>query len=1440
MIRRISILFALASVALAGPAAAQTITDDALTLHRTATIETASSPHGLAVDPDNGDVYFIDDSGRDLSVLRPNGDIAQLVNNGGTWNGQLTDLRFGPDNLIYAIGGSGNVEIQRFERDGTPATSLATIANGGTNAFGYDFDAAGNLYASDTGDSLYRITPAGEVSVFSTGWVDIDEIVGGPNNRIFVHDGSGRGDAADQVFLLDHNGALTVYAEGLGTQFTGAYDWTTGDYYVGQTNGELYRLRDLDNSGTIEDGETTLVGSGFTYISNMSFGRSSDDPDTNSLYLGSFNARRIWEIKGLGAWNGDRGDLIDDDADGFCENGVDNNDDGDCLDDGEAQPDSDCDDAVGAVSPDAVEVCDDGVDNNCDGLTDADDEDVCADVYDGDDDGFCPAGRDLNDDGDCADLGEDIGPFDCDDDNPDVFPGTDEICNDGIDNNCDGATDTEDDLACGDFIDDDEDGYCETGQDLNNDGDCADGGESDLDGDCNDSLQAVNPGADEVCGDGIDNDCNELADLLDPACLALADGDDDGFCPGGEDFNDDGDCFDNGEVGGRTDCDDERPDVNPEATELCADGIDNDCDGGTDLIDDDCERFVDGDNDGYCPGGADDNADGDCIDEGEADGPVDCNDANPDINPGQDEVCTDRLDNDCNGLIDELDVDACGDFLDGDDDGFCVRGTDLNDDGDCTDPGERAGPRDCNDNAPAIFPGAEEVCFDGVDNDCDALIDTADTEECSDYVDNDDDGWCEVGLDLDNDGLCLGADERVGPEDCNDGELLINPGVDEICMDGVDNDCNGFADERDEACADFVDGDDDGFCLFGADLNDDGDCLDPEESNGDSDCDDDNAAVHPNARELCADEIDNDCDGDIDQVDEDCSPLLDGDGDGYCPGGRDLNDDGDCIDPGEAGDGDCNDDDAAVNPGADEVCTDGVDNDCDNLVDEGDGEDCADYIDADTDRFCVVGRDLNFDGDCTDADEFGLEVGDCNDGDANIHPDADEVCTDGVDNDCNDAADESDSACADGLDTDSDGYCIQGQDLNADGDCLDADEQVAPFDCAPDNGAVNPAAEEVCEDGLDNDCDGMVDNAALCGGLLDLDGDGFCEMGIDQNDDGDCLDEDEGTEDLQDCDEENPDINPGAEELCFDEIDNDCDEDQDTDDSDCDDVVDRDADGYCPGGVDLDADGFCLGDELTGDGDCDDDNPAVRPGAAEVCGDGLDNDCDGDTDADDADCGPGNADSDGDGFCMSGTDLNGDGDCDDDDEGTGPQDCNDEDPAVFPGAEELCDDDVDNNCNGATDGADDNCDSATLDGDGDGWCPGGVDLDQDGDCRSPGEADGSSDCDDTDPALNPGAEEICDGIDNDCSGTPDDGGEDLDSDGVRDDCDEDRDGDQVNDDRDLCPDVPDREQRDSDGDGIGDLCDTENGAVIGGSQFDDCNCRTPTRSVSWTRWFLRR
>jgi len=209
-------------------------------------------------------------------------------------------------------------------------------------------------------------------------------------------------------------------------------------------------------------------------------------------------------------------------------------------------------------------------------------------------------------------------------------------------------------------------------------------------------------------------------------------------------------------------------------------------------------------------------------------------------------------------------------------------------------------------------------------------------------------------------------------------------------------------------------------------------------------------------------------------------------------------------------------------------------------------------------------------------------------------------------------------------------------------------------DCDDEDPSVYPGAEEICDDGLDSNCDGVQDENT------DLDGDGF------SNCDGD-------------CDDTDPSRCPGCPELCNGGIDDDCDattiEDADTDhdgfticDGDCDDLesatypganevcdgVDNNCDGQTDEGYDYDHDGY----SSCGD-DCDDSNSNVNPGSTEIPYNGVDEDCDG-SDLDDLD---------GDGFGG----------------GEYGEDCDDNDPDINPGVEEICDNGVDDNCNGISD-----------------------------------------------------------------------------------------------------------------------------------------------------------
>ena len=158
---------------------------------------------------------------------------------------------------------------------------------------------------------------------------------------------------------------------------------------------------------------------------------------------------------------------------------------------------------------------------------------------------------------------------DCNDNDPSIHPGAPESCN-GIDDNCDGVVDEEVRLVYWRDADGDTFGNptaplaaCEqpAGYVVNDD-------------DCNDFSDAAFPGAEEVC-DGLDNDCDGSTDDI-PGFWPDADAD--GF-GGAGDARSLCEPMPDGYADNRSDCDDTDPLVYPGAPELCADGVDHNCDG---------------------------------------------------------------------------------------------------------------------------------------------------------------------------------------------------------------------------------------------------------------------------------------------------------------------------------------------------------------------------------------------------------------------------------------------------------------------------------------------------------------------------------------------------------------------------------------------------------------------------------------------------------------------------------------------------------------------------------------------------------------------------------------------------------------------------------------------------------------------------------------------
>ncbi|MFT4625778.1 MAG: hypothetical protein ACI8PZ_004449 [Myxococcota bacterium] len=312
----------------------------------------------------------------------------------------------------------------------------------------------------------------------------------------------------------------------------------------------------------------------------------------------------------------------------------------------------------------------------------------------------------------------------------------------------------------------------------------------------------------ENCDDGLDNDQDDLVDCIDPDCL--------GDCPElcGDSLDNDGDafidCADNDCDGlcgeqcadgrdndndGLTDCAD--PDCNqPFCAEKCEDGIDNDADGDVDCDDidcvtplcpEDCFDLFDNDGDGLADC-ADDGCDGSCpevCDDGrdnDGDGLIDCDDDDCDGLTCP-EVCTDSRDNDNDGLTDCVDPD-CERFCDTDEDGFLDSA---------------AGGDDCDDADPDTYPGAPEVCDFGADNDCNGLADDDDpgvdpSTAVFIFVDRDGDG---AGDPASGRLRCPGDGLVRNDDDCDDTNADRFPANPEVCDDGVDNDCDGLADNAD-------------------------------------------------------------------------------------------------------------------------------------------------------------------------------------------------------------------------------------------------------------------------------------------------------------------------------------------------------------------------------------------------------------------------------------------------------------------------------------------------------------------------------------------------------------------------------------------------------------------------------------------------------------------
>ncbi|MEW5854140.1 MAG: putative metal-binding motif-containing protein [Myxococcota bacterium] len=826
-------------------------------------------------------------------------------------------------------------------------------------------------------------------------------------------------------------------------------------------------------------------------------------------------------------------------------------------------------------------------------------------------------------------------------------------------------------------------GQCTSGQTRpcgNKIGACEYGEETCVDGAWNGAcVGGVGP-VDERC-DALDNDCDGTTD--------------EGFTLGGACADGEGVCRQEGTVvctedGLGTGCSVTALDPGGRV-ELCSNGLDDDCDGETD------EGFTLGE---VCTAGL-----GACERSGvtvcsQDRLSVTCNAVAGDPEPL--ELCGNDVDDDCNGQTDEgfeaLDT-PCSDGV-----GICQRN------------GVRVCAQDllalrCSVTAAA--PGPRELCGNDLDDDCDNQTDedfdnvvgtacavgtppcqtagtwacTADAtdkycqlplvggELCNGINDNADscvdEGYdvgeaCAAGV-----GECRQTGTKVCAADEQSTECSVT-GLDptgrvELCGNGLDDNCNGQPDEGfpdlGTSCAAGV-----GVCRrTGARV-----CAADRLSTV---CDAVAAAPDPRG-ELCGDNQDNDCDSSTDEGFDLGTVCTVGQGICQRTGAKVCSSDRTTTVCSAA----------AGPPNANgELCGNGLDDDCDGVTDEGFNNGTA----------CTAGT-----GACARNGTWRCSVDlrstYC---DATAAPAGTELCSNGVDDDCDSFTDEGfanlGNACTVGV-----GACL------ASGNFVCSADRLSTV-CNATQGTGTP---EQC-DNVDNDCNSIVDNGC------DDDADDYCDASMTVVGSPSACPLSSGSSNL-DCNDTDGTIHPNATEQCGDARDQDCDG-NNNNGCNCGPVPDADFDG--------------VNSSACGGNDCDDTNGAIYPGATERC-DGVDNDCDGVLDD--------GFDADGDNYTTCGTVRPAGGldpayvDCDDGNANRKPfacELCANASGTVACGAANDRGNNVDEDCDGYLDETCAPCDNVDRDGDGLSEC--------DGDCAP------------SDNAVSPARVEDCDGKDTDCNRT---------------------------------------------------------------------------------------